>query len=137
MEDRISGYLELEHTADWQLAVWAPDFVMLLVEAARGMYALSGTRLETKQSESRILEISAQEREVLLVMFLEELLYLGEMEGLAFDKFELKLNNGILSAQLVGGDLISQEKEIKAVTYHNLNIKETERGLEANIVFDV
>lgn len=137
MEDRISGYLELEHTADWQLAVWAPDFVMLLVEAARGMYALSGTRLETKQSESRTLEISAQEREVLLVMFLEELLYLGEMEGLAFDKFELKLNNGILSAQLVGGDLISQEKEIKAVTYHNLNIKETERGLEANIVFDV
>lgn len=137
MEDRISGYLELEHTADWQLAVWAPDFVMLLVEAARGMYALSGTRLETKQSESRTLEISAQEREVLLVMFLEELLYLGEMEGLAFDKFELKLNNGILSAQLVGGELISQEKEIKAVTYHNLNIKETERGLEANIVFDV
>lgn len=137
MEDRISGYRELEHTADWQMVVWAPDFVRLLEEAARGMNDLSGTRLETGGHESRSLEISAHEPEVLLVMFLEELLYLGEMERLGFEKFELKLDNGILSAQLGGSHIISQEKEIKAVTYHNMNIKETKRGLEVNIVFDV
>jgi SHS2 domain-containing protein len=36
-----------------------------------------------------------------------------------------------------GGHLVEQRKEIKAVTYHNLSIRETERGLEAEIVFDV
>jgi SHS2 domain-containing protein len=29
------------------------------------------------------------------------------------------------------------EKEIKAVTFHNLAIHESERGLEVEIVFDV
>lgn len=137
MEDRISGYRELEHTADWELEVWAPDFVTLLEQAARGMYALSGTKIATTRPEIRMLELAAQELEVLLVMFLEELLFLGEVDGLGFDKFDLTLIDGILSAELGGGDLISQEKEIKAVTYHNLEIRETEQGVKVSIVFDV
>ena len=36
-----------------------------------------------------------------------------------------------------GGTLRSQEKEIKAVTFHNLEVRESERGLEVEIVFDV
>ncbi len=137
MEERISGYRELEHTADWEIEVWAPDLVGLLEEAARGMYALSGARLDTYNSQSRTIEISAKEPEVLLVVFLEELLYLGEMENLGFDKFELRLEDGVLSAKLEGGFLVSLEKEIKAVTYHNLQIRETGRGIMVNIVFDV
>ena len=137
MEEQISGYHELEHAADWEIEVWAPDFATLFEEAARGMYALSGTRLDTHTPESRTIELSAEDPEVLLVMFLEELLYLGEMESLGFDCFELKFNNGKLSAKLLGGHLVSQEKEIKAVTYHNLKIRETKRGIEVNIVFDV
>jgi SHS2 domain-containing protein len=137
MEERISGYRELEHTADWEIEVWAPDLVGLLEEAARGMYALSGVRLDAYNPESRTIEISAKEPEVLLVVFLEELLYLGEMENLGFDKFELRLEDGVLSAKLEGGFLVSLEKEIKAVTYHNLQIRETGRGIIVNIVFDV
>ena len=36
-----------------------------------------------------------------------------------------------------GGAVRSMEKEIKAVTFHNLEIRETGRGLEVEIVFDV
>jgi SHS2 domain-containing protein len=36
-----------------------------------------------------------------------------------------------------GAPIQTQSKEIKAVTYHNLEIRETSRGLEVSIVFDV
>jgi SHS2 domain-containing protein len=36
-----------------------------------------------------------------------------------------------------GAALVSMSKAIKAVTYHNLQIRKTERGVEVEIVFDV
>ena len=45
------GYREIEHTADWELKVWAPDLRGLLEQAARGMYALSGIILDIRKKE--------------------------------------------------------------------------------------
>ena len=45
MIEKTAGYREIPHTADWELLVWAPDMATLMVKAAKGMYALSGTRL--------------------------------------------------------------------------------------------
>ena len=36
------GHREVEHTADLELEVWAPDMPALIEEAARGMYGLMG-----------------------------------------------------------------------------------------------
>ena len=132
-----AGFREIAHTADWELQVWAPDLCSLLEQAARGMYMLTGTRLKTGPRLDRTIDLQTIDRESLLVGFLAELLYLGEVEGLGFDTFDLALENEVLHAQLSGAPVESQIKEIKAVTYHNLAIRETERGLEANIVFDV
>ena len=46
MAKQSSGFREKEHTADWELDVWAPDLPALLEQAARGMYWLMGARLE-------------------------------------------------------------------------------------------
>jgi len=124
----------MEHTADWELEVWGPDMPALIAEAARGMYGL----MEVKTSEdSRRLEFFADDREQLLVSFLGELLFLAEAESLAFDGFLLKVDGTSLVARLEGGSIMSRSKEIKAVTYHRLEISETERGLETSIIFDV
>jgi SHS2 domain-containing protein len=132
-----AGFREIAHTADWELQVWAPNLSSLLEQAARGMYVLAGTRLKTGPRLDRKIDLQTPDRESLLVEFLAELIYLGEVEGLGFDTFDLALENEALHAQLSGAPVESQIKEIKAVTYHNLAIRETERGLEANIVFDV
>ena len=71
------------------------------------------------------------------VSFLGELLFLAETEDLAFDSFFLQVDGPSLLARLEGGSILSQSKEIKAVTYHRLEISETERGLETSIIFDV
>ena len=131
------GYREIEHTADWELEVWAPDMCGLLEQAARGMYDLSGICLERTQSERRELELQAEDAESLLVVFLGELLHLIEQDNLAYDEFQIELDGFVLHAQLSGSQVQKIDKEIKAVTYHNLQVRQSRQGLQVNIVFDV
>ena len=135
--DDATGYREIEHTADWEIHVWALDLTALLETAAQGMYALSHTQLVAAPREIRNFEIPFADRETLLVDFLSELLFFGESEEIAFDSYQLELNGSSLKVQARGASIQDQAKEIKAVTYHGLQIRETGRGLEVNIVFDV
>lgn len=132
-----SGYRELPHTADWELQVWAPDLISLLEQAAKGMYHLAGARIESNTRHTRRIELKYSDPEILLIDFLTELVYLVDTEGLAFDDFGLQLSRDRLIAVITGGPLVSINKEVKAVTFHNLTVRTTRRGLEANIVFDV
>jgi len=132
----------VEHTADLGLEVWAPDLPGLMEEAARGMFELMGIEVSEESRCHRQLEIGADDREQLLVSFLEELLFIADAEDLAFDGFMLNLVDTNLLARLEGGFIVSRTKEIKtkeikAVTYHYLEISETKRGLKTSIVFDV
>ncbi|HLF91436.1 MAG TPA: archease [Anaerolineales bacterium] len=133
----MTGYLEIEHTADWALTVWAPDLTGLLEQAARGMDTLSGVVLKSAPRVTRELSITGYDPEHLLVKFLTDILFIGEEEGLGFDTFELSIQDLHLQAQISGAPIASQQKEIKAVTYHDLRIESNPRGLETTIVFDV
>ena len=136
--DARSGFRELAHTADWELEVWAPDLPGLLEQAARGMCSLAGIRLQPGPRQMLPLELSALDAESLLVRFLSELLWLSQQQNLAFDEFQLSVDAGFnLRGQLSGAAIASLNKEIKAVTYHNLVIRQTSQGLAANLVFDV
>jgi SHS2 domain-containing protein len=133
----IGGFQEQPHTADWALEVWAPDLVGLLQQAASGMYALMQARLQAEPREIYRFEIAALDRETLLVTFLSELLYFTQRDDVAFDQFDLVQEGERLLAEVAGAPIESIAKEIKAVTYHNLAVRETARGLETTIVFDV
>lgn len=132
------GFRENAHTADWQLEVWAPDLPCLLEQAARGMYALSGMRLQDGLAQSRIILLQAADAEGLLVRYLSELLWLEQEQGLGFNGFLIEVDEQYnLRADLRGYPIAHLDKEIKAVTYHNLKVSNTSRGLRVKIVFDV
>ena len=133
----LSGFRELPHTADWELEVWAPDLAILLEQAARGMYQLCEAILVSHPRTTRRIKLILIEPEILLIDFLTELIFLTESEGLAFDEFNLKFEGNRFIADVTGSKLESLSKEIKAVTYHNIKIRETGSELKANIVFDV
>jgi SHS2 domain-containing protein len=133
-----SGFQERPHTADWALDVWALDLASLLRTAAQGMYALLGARPEPNADRKDYkIEFAFQDRETLLVSFLSELIYFTGRDNVAFDEFDLTLDGSKLLANVSGLPIESQAKEIKAVTFHNLSIRKTDRGLETTIVFDV
>jgi len=132
------GFRELAHTADWELEVWAPDLATLLEQAARGMYALSGMRLLPEPPQERLIALHAADAEGLLVRFLTELLWVEQEEKLGFDQFAISVEGQCdLRAELSGSTIAKLDKEIKAVTYHNLAVQITSQGLRVNIVFDV
>ncbi|MGW8143575.1 MAG: archease [Anaerolineales bacterium] len=131
------GFREIPHTADWELEVWAPDLESLLEQTARGMYHLTHLNLALGPRLTRKLELQFFEPEMLLVDFLTELIYFSESEKIAFDNFNLQIQGDRLIAHLSGSKIKSLAKEIKAATYHNLEIRDTGVGLVANIVFDV
>lgn len=133
----MMGYLEIEHTADWELKVWAPDISTLFEQAALGMYSLAGAHLKIEPRISRSIELQNIDKESLLVDFLSELLYFSEVEEIGFDTFEMHFNGNALNATLYGAPLDTMSKDIKAVTYHNLEIVKGAEGLEVSIVFDV
>lgn len=137
LKKELAGFQELEHTADWALSVWAPDLAGLLEQAARGMYELSGIRLEGSPRHQRSLKLESNDAEGLLVHFLGELLHFIDSENLAFDEFGLVVSETEALANLEGAAVAERKKEIKAVTYHNLQIQKNTQGLKAQIVFDV
>src|SRR5512136_2418501 len=133
-----SGFREHAHTADWELEVWAPDLPGLLEQAARGMYALSGVRGHDSPRREISLSLHAADAESLLVQFLTELLWHQSRDRLVFDGFSISIDESLhLDARLNGSPLAGLDKEIKAVTYHNLHIQDVPQGLQVSIVFDV
>jgi SHS2 domain-containing protein len=132
-----SGYREIAHTADWELEVWAPNLPGLLKQAAIGMYQLAGAQIAADPRSVRQFFLQLIEPEMLLIEFLNELLFLIESEGVIFDQFDLRLKDGQMHARLTGAPILSIDKEIKAATYHKLDIVEMDHGLSARIVFDV
>lgn len=137
-----SHFRVVEHTADWALYIRGRDLAELFVHAAEGMaYLLVGDLTAVPLSETRQVEVTAYDAESLLVEWLSELAYWAEQEQLVFIEFDLHaLQAGqmtSLRAEVRGGRVADMQKHIKAVTYHNLAISETDNGLEVTIVFDV
>ena len=137
MTTPAAGFREQPHTADWALEVWAPDLIGLLQQAALGMYALMHAQLRTEPRAAYHFELNGLDPEMLLVAFLSELLYLTQRDDIGFDIFSLAIHDAKLTAAVAGASIESIAKEIKAVTYHNLAVRETESGFAATIVFDV
>jgi SHS2 domain-containing protein len=132
------GFREHAHTADWELEIWAPDLPRLMEQAALGMYAISGVQLEPGPIQSRRLTLHAADVESLLVQFLTELLWIEQDQELAFDCLSISVDDDYtLTAELHGSAIAKIDKEIKAVTYHNLAVQTSSAGLRVNIVFDV
>ncbi len=130
---------EIEHTADWALRVRGRDLAELLLNAARGMVSLvvaNPAAIPTNVKQQ--VELESIDPESLLVDWLSELAYWAETEGVIFHQFDLQaVTSTSLQATVHGGQVAELNKHIKAVTYHNLEIVETEYGLETTIVFDV
>ena len=135
-----AGFEELAHTADLEIRVWGEDLVSLFRQAAAGMTQLSGVEGLTEgiSSVQQNISLKAMDIEGLLILFLEELLYRLTEDYMAYEIKKLSISSKYtLKAELTGAQIKSYQRDIKAVTYHNLNIRNTAEGYEVNIVFDI
>ncbi len=135
---QAKSFEEIEHTADWAYRVRGENLAQLLIQATLGLYSLVGMQLTPGSQTTRSIELKGIDRESLLVAWLNELLYFHESEGLGFEQIKIQyLDETSLQARITGAPTQQWLKDIKAVTYHNLAIRETESGLEVTLVLDV
>lgn len=130
---------EVDHTADWSIRVYGRDLAELLENAAYGMTAiLGGQQSGESPVETWRFRLSALDAETLLIDWLTELIWLIEKENVLFSQFVVeKVGDMTVEARATGMAGAAFAKHIKAATYHHLNIRQAEDGLETVIVFDV
>ena len=132
------SFEEIEHTADRAFRVQGRTFAELLENAARAMSSLDQLGPNEEPSVVRTIEAEGIDRETLLVNWLNEILYLEQTLGEAYNRFQiLESSNLHLHARLNGRQAGERVSHIKAATFHDLAITQTPEGLEATIVFDV
>lgn len=139
VKQQNQGYREVQHTADWSLEVWGPDFPALLEQAALGMYGLMGARGGKSTTTVRELSftVMGDDSESQMVAFLSEVLYLLAEERLVLQRFRFSLAGRAVNVQAEAVWPAGDFREIKAVTYHNLAIRQDEGQWMTTIVFDV
>jgi len=135
----MTRFEEIPHTADWSFRAFGKDLRELFENAAHAVFALEGAQAREHANETaRVVAVSAMDYESLLVNWLTELLWLQESRRETYQRFHIEtLAPTALRAQVFGAPLAGLDKIIKAVTYHNLEIKQTTNGWEAVVVVDV
>lgn len=140
-----TGYAFVEHTADVGVKAWGPTPAAAFAAAARGMYAISlGSDPAKARGPSALLTVSVRGATWadLLVNWLAELLFEFSVEGLVGQAFDLATCAPPLCSAQVTGCILDDEGllggvEIKAVTYHNLEIDVQPVRTTVHVVFDI
>ena len=145
----MKKYEEIEHTADLGIRVYGNSLEELFSNSAWAMMDCITDLKVVEEEKSLDISIEAEDKESLLVRWLEEILYYLEVKGVIFKSFKVNLDGEKrLKAEARGEDFKEGRhiitKEIKAVTYHTLEIKQINSKLpdgnqvwQAQIIFDV
>jgi len=131
-----------DHTADIGLRITAPTLPELMAEAGRGFSSLIVANLaDVRSVEERTIQVAGAEPDYLLFDWLNELVYLLDREHLVFSQFDVRKTDEGLSAACRGERLDRKrhqlEHEVKAVTYHDLKVEQSENGWQAEVILDI
>jgi SHS2 domain-containing protein len=129
-----------DHTADAGFRVLAPDRETLYRDAARALFSLIVEDLDTVEPLEQVhLELSGNGDDDLLFDWLNELLYLYDTRGLVFSRYALRWTETGLEADVAGAhpDPDRLLHEVKAITYHDFEVNQTEPGWEARVIVDI
>lgn len=135
------GFEVIEHTADVGIIAHGETLAEVFASAATGMMSFMILLSEVQSSESRRVVAEADDREALLVAWLNELLLLLNGEGFIPRDFRItELSETRLVAEVSGEPVDPQRHrfhlDVKAATYHMLEIARND-GWHARIIFDV
>ena len=134
-------YTVLSLTADTGIEATAATFPALLRELAIGMFELMGSPLAGAAEQTIAADVASTSNEELVVDFLSELLYQSEVEDLFFFRFEVQETGpgriNISATGVSNGAVDLSGPPIKAVTYYDVAVQETDTGWYGRIYFDV
>ena len=132
----------IDHTADIGIIAYGKDIKELFSNAALALFSLITEPESVKEKLRRDLEIVSEDRDSLLIEWLNELIYLFDAEHILFTRFDIEnLNHNQLKASCYGESFDPSRHKIKmgvkAATYHMLKVDKDGSGYQAQVIFDV
>ncbi len=136
------GFEIIDHTADVAIAAYGADMKKAFANAALGMFSIMTDIKKVNQTAVRDVEVTADEMKVLLVSWLNELLFICEVEKILFKKFDMSELDGTRLVAKCYGEKIDPKRhriktEIKAATYHMTQIEEKRDVIRIQVLFDI
>ena len=138
----MGGFRLLEHTADMGIEATGDSLEEIFIEAARGLRSMIFGDSPITAAQEVPVEIHGADNGELMVGLLSEILYLFEVRGLAPADFVIvEIAGGILKAQVRGETFDPArhpvEREVKAITYHQLSVAKDAAGWWARLYVDL
>ena len=135
-------FIILDHTADLGIMVHGTDIKNLFERAALAMIQIMVMSRPAGKTKSIKLSLDGQDLAELMVRWLGEILYLfeGEKElvtGIGIDSISPSHLDATLESVSFDPDLHEILREIKAVTYHQIEVAKKDACWEARIFFDL
>lgn len=128
----------LEHTADVRVVVEAATVEELFADALRGVMSVMSGAVAPDDGDGRIvvsLTADSVDLTALLIDFLNDVLVLVHTQRSTFEPVSIVLDGMTVRAELrAAGPL---KHDVKAVTYHEADVREEDGFWRTNLVLDI
>ncbi len=130
----------IEHTADTGLIASGRDLAEAFANAAVGMFGIITDLRSVREREARALEVQEADVEGLLFGWLNELLYVFDVDHLLFKRCAIEAFDGQRLKATCYGERYDPARHklkigIKSATYHMLKVDRLKN--EVQVIFDV
>jgi len=131
----------VNHTADVGVRAYGTDIKQAYANAAKALFSLITELDDVQEVLHRDIEVTAADEESLLVEWLNELIYLFDVENIIFNRFDIiELGSTRLKARSYGEKVDRSRHKlktgVKAATYHMLKINKGD-GCQVQVLFDI
>jgi SHS2 domain-containing protein len=132
----------IDHTADIGITAYGEDLADLMASAAYGMLAIIIEPETVSSTLTANIELEEPDEVALLVGWLNTLLYELDVNRLLFREFDIVISGLTKLSAVCRGEKLDLAKhrlkrEVKAATYHNLDITRQKGIYSARIIFDI
>ena len=131
-----------DHTADAGIRVRAATLPELIEPAARGLYAVIGELVAGGEPQHATVQRADGDAATLLRDYLAEVLLLFEcghrmVTAVRVEVFDDRELRAAIETRLVDTERSVYYREVKAITYHELEIRTIPGGYEATLIVDI
>lgn len=135
----MKPYQILEHKADLKIKALGKTKQEVFSNMLLAMTESQRPEIKEKEKITREVNVKSTDLSALLVGFLSEVLYLSQTNReVYFEVTFKKFSDTELEGQLTGQKVERFGEEIKAVTWHSLDVHQKEDGTwQATVLFDV
>ena len=136
------SYKFFDHTADIGIKAQGATLAELFVAMAQGVTELIAEDSALEATQTRVIELSAESTESLLLAWLKELLFWFSSDGFLPARYELDAVTPTTLRGRITGDTFDlarhvQGREVKAITRHQLRVSQQHTIWQGQVIVDI